>query len=150
MDTTTLIYAGIGALLVAALVNKPQGLVLALALSFLAAIGAKEIAHGDHIRPVLMALDSFVVVAAWYLWGIHQSTRASLVAWLGLCKIMFAIAASFSTPYLAWASVNNALFVMMILVAGDFVDGIIAWLGRRLAGVGARRAGVFRYLAHYE
>jgi hypothetical protein len=147
MSPTALIYLGIGTLLVAALARRPQALVLALALSFVASIGAAEITHDDHIRPVLMALDALTVMAAWFLWGRHHSTRASLVAWLGFCKIMFAIAASFSTPYLAWASVNNALFVVMILVAGGFTDGIIARLGRGVAGLRASRARLLRHLA---
>lgn len=147
---TTLIYLGIGALLAAALFRRPQAIVLALALSFGCAIGAAEIAEGDHIKPLLLALDALTVVAAWFLWWLHQSTRASLIAWLGFCKILFGVAAGGALPYLAWASVNNALFVVMILVAGGFTDGIIAWLGRRLAGAGPRGAGVLRYLARFE
>lgn len=137
----------VGALLVAALVRRPQALVLTLAGAFLLALGAAEVVHGDHIRPVLMALDALIVMSAWFLWGKHHSTRSSLVAWLGLCKILFGIAGGFSPSYLAWAAGNNAFFVVMILVAGGFTDGIIAWVGRSVPGLRARRAGLFRYLA---
>jgi hypothetical protein len=149
MSLTTLVYLAIGVLLVVALIRRPQGLSLALALSFAAAIGAAQIAHDDHLKPLLMALDALTVIAAWFLWWRHNSTRASLVAWVGLCKILFCLATS-DWPNIVWASGNNALFIVMILVAGGLTDGIVAWLGRWLSRPGARRAGVLRYLARFE
>lgn len=137
----------VGALLVAALYRRQQALPLVLAMSFALAIMGREVAHGDHIRPMLMALDGLTVVAAWFLWGRHKSTRASLVAWLGLCKILFGIAGGFAPSYLIWAAGNNAFFVVMVLVAGGFTDAIIARLGRGVAGLRAGRARLLRHLA---
>jgi hypothetical protein len=116
----------------------------------LAAIGAAEIAPGHHIKPVLMGLDALIVVAAWFVWSHYRSDRANIIAWLGLCKIMVGISASISMPYVIWASVNNALFVVMILVAGGFTDGIIAWLGRGIARSSASRAGLLRHLERFQ
>jgi hypothetical protein len=149
MTLTTLVYLGIGVLLADALWRRTEGLSLTLAFSFLFAVGAAQIAPGDHIKPVLMALDALTAVAAWFLWWRHQSSRAHLVAWLALCKILFCLA-TVDWPPIVWASGNNALFVVMILVAGGLTNGIIAWLGRRLAGPRARRSGVLRYLARFE
>lgn len=143
---TAAVYTAIGILLIVALIRRPQALVLVLAISFGLSVGAAKIAHGDHIRPVLMALDALTVIAAWYLWGKHQSTRASLIAWLGLCKILLGVSAGFSPLYLTWAAANNALFVVMILVAGGFTDGITAWLGRSASRPGAGGTGLLRHL----
>lgn len=147
---TTVVYLCVGLLLVAALIRRPQALTVALALSFGLSIIAAQVAEGLHIKPVLMGLDALLVMVAWALWGQHRSTRASIIAWLGLCKILLGIASSFSTPYLVWAAMNNALFVVMILVAGGFTDGIIAWLGRRFLKPDTRGAGVLRYLEPFE
>lgn len=150
MTLTLAINLFVGVLLVIALVRRPQALPLTLAISFGLAIAAADIAPGHHIRPALMALDAMTVIAAWFLCGEHRSTRASLVAWLGLCKILFGIAGGFSPSYVIWAAGNNALFVVMILVAGGLTDGIIAWLGRGVAGFRARRARLLRYLVPHQ
>lgn len=150
MSLTTAVYLGIGVLLVWAIARRPKPMSLVLALAFVAAIGAAEIAPGLHIKPILMGIDAFIVMAAWLVWTGYRSDRANIIAWLGLCKIMVGISASISMPYLIWASINNALFVVMILVAGGFTDGIIAWLGRLLARAGTRRASLLRYLERFE
>jgi hypothetical protein len=147
---TSAVYLGTAALLMWAIYRRPKPMCLVLGVAFLAAIGAAEIAHGQHIKPVLMGLDAMIVMAAWFVWTHYRSDRANIIAWLGLCKIMAGISASLSMPYLVWASINNALFVVMILVAGGFTDGIIAWLGRRIARTGTRRAGLLRYLERFE
>jgi len=145
-----LVEIGIGLLLIAALYARPKPMSVALAAEFLLAVGAAQIAHGLHIRPVLMGLDALVVMAAWFVWTQFRSERADIIAWIGLCKIMVGITASLSMPYLVWASINNALFVVMILVAGGFTDGIIARLGRGISRAGTRRAGLLRYLERFE
>jgi len=147
---TSAVYLGTAALLMWAIYRRPKPMCLVLGVAFLAAIGAAEIAHGQHIKPVLMGLDAMIVMAAWFVWTHYRSDRANIIAWLGLCKIMAGISASLSMPYLVWASINNALFVVMILVAGGFTDGIIAWLGRCITRAGTRRAGLLRYLERFE
>jgi hypothetical protein len=143
---TAAVYTMTGALLVWALIRRPQAIVLALAVEFLLAIAAAHYAPGVHIRPVLLGLDALLVMAVWVLWCIHRSTRAAIVAWLGLSKILFGIAASLSVPYIAWAAGNNAFFIAMILVAGGFADGIIAWVGRGCLVIGHRSVGLLRYI----
>ena len=147
---TTAVYLGIAGLLMWAIYRRPKPMTLVLGLAFLAAIAAADIAPGQHIKPILMGLDALIVVAAWAVWTYYRSDRANIIAWLGLCKIMVGISASLSMPYVVWASINNGLFVVMILVAGGFSDGIIAWLGRGISRAGTRRAGLLRYLARFE
>ena len=147
---TSLVYYGTAALLMLALYRRPKPMTLVLAVEFLLAIGAANIAPGLHFKPILMGLDALVVMAAWAVWTYYRSDRANVIAWLGLCKIMVGISGSVSMPYVVWASINNGLFVVMILVAGGFSDGIIAWLGRGISRAGTRRAGLLRYLARFE
>ncbi len=147
---TSAVYLGIAGLLLWAIYRRPKPMPLVLGVAFLAAIGAAEIAPGQHIKPILMGLDALIVMAAWFVWTHYHSDRANIIAWLGLCKIMIGISASISMSYVMWASINNASFMVMVLVAGGFTDGFIAWLGRGIARTGTRRSSLLRYLERFE
>lgn len=128
---TAAVYMTVGLLLVAALVRRPQWIVITLAVAFGMAVWAADIMRGGDLRSVLMGIDAFVVIAMWLLWERYRSERAALVASFGFLKILFGIAAAMiGASGLAWASGNNALFIVQVLIAGGFADGVMAWLGR--------------------
>lgn len=144
---TTAVFSSVAMLLVWALLRRPQAICVILAATFIAAVGVSEISHRDHLRPILMGLDGLVVLSMWLLWWRTFSDRAALVATLGFLKIWVGIAAAMSSmSYLAWASANNAIFVVQVLIAGGFADGIIAWLGGCLRGTSHRGLGVLGYM----
>jgi hypothetical protein len=145
---TAAVYTLVGLLLVWALVRRPQLIVITLAVAFGLAVWAADIMRGGDLRSVLMGIDAFVVISMWLLWGRYRSERAALVATFGLLKIWFGIAAAATDlTALVWASGNNALFVVQVLIAGGFADGIMAWVGRRYHRV---RAGGGGLLGHLE
>lgn len=128
---TAAVYLAVGLLLVAALLNRPQLIVITLAVAYGLAVWAADIVHGGELRSVLMGIDAFVVIAMWFLWGRYHSDRAALIASFGFLKILFGIAAALvGASNLVWASGNNALFIVQVLIAGGFADGVMAWLGR--------------------
>jgi len=144
---TVAVYLGVGGLLVWALVRRPQLIVITMAIAFGLAVAAADFVHGGEFRSVLMGIDAFVVITMWLLWGRYRSERAALVASFGLVKIMFGIAAAVSdVAGLVWASGNNALFVVQVLIAGGFADGIMAWVGRGYHRFHNRQRGVLGYL----
>lgn len=145
---TALVYLVIAGLLLWALLRRPQMIVVVLAGSFLLAAGAADFV-GDRgvLRAGLIGLDGLVVIAMWLLWNKHQSDRAALVASLGLLKVWFGIAAAATDlPWEVWASGYNALFVVQVLIAGGFSDGVIAWLGRCYYRLRSGGGGVPGYL----
>lgn len=145
---TLAIYAFVSLLLVWALVRRPQLIVIVLAGAFGLSVFAADIAHGDALRSILMGIDGLITIAMWLLWVRYDSERAALVAAFAFLKICFGIAAATTAmPHLAWASGNNALFIVQVLIAGGFTDGIIAWLGRGYSRLVPR---VHRVLGHVE
>ncbi len=142
---TTAVYITVAALLVLALLRRPQLIVITLAVAYGLAVWAADIVHGGELRSVLMGIDAFVVITMWFLWGRYRSERAALVASFGFLKILFGItAAVVGMANLAWAAGNNALFIVQVLIAGGFTDGVIAWVGRGLHRVrsgGGRLSG---------
>lgn len=144
---TLAVYIGIALLLVWALVRRPQWITICLGLVFGAAILAADIAHGGDLRSILMGFDALVVIAMWALWQRFRSERAALVATLGFFKIWLGIAgATMAMTWPVWAAANNAVFVLQILIAGGFLDGIIAWVGARCVRARNRRGGLLGYL----
>jgi len=128
---TLAVYIGVGLLLAWALIRRPQMIVIVLAVAFGLAVWVADFAHGGGLRSILMGIDGLVVIAMWLLWVRFDSERAVMVASIGLLKIWFGIAAALlDLSSLVWASGNNALFVIQVLIAGGFADGIVAWLGR--------------------
>lgn len=127
-----LVYLGIAALLLWALWRRPQEIVVVLAVTFLLAVGGGEVVHDrGTLRAGLIGLDGLVVVAMWWLWHRYRSDRAKLIATLGLLKIWLGIAAALTAlPWQVWASAYNGLFVVQVLIAGGFSDGVMAWVGR--------------------
>lgn len=142
---TAAVYTTVALFLMWALLRRPQMIVITLAVAYGLAVWAAEIVHGGALRSVLMGIDAFVVITMWVLWGRYSSERAALVASFGFLKILFGIASALvDMTNLAWASGNNALFIVQVLIAGGFADGVIAWLGRsycRLHSRGSRSSG---------
>lgn len=144
---TLAVYIGIAMLLVWALVRRPQWITLAMGMVFVGGILAADIAHGGDLRSILMGFDALVVIAMWALWQRFRSERAALVATLGFFKIWLGIAgATTGMSWPVWAAANNAVFVLQILVAGGFLDGLIAWVGHRCLRARHRRSGLLGYL----
>lgn len=147
MTLTLAVYSGIALLLAWALWRRPQVITVALALSFVLAVLAARSGRGDALRSILMGLDGFTVIVMWSLWKWYRSDRAAQVAVLGMVKICFGIASAVAgVSDLVWASGNNALFVGQVLIAGGFVNGFMAWLGRRLDGARGGRRGLLGHL----
>jgi hypothetical protein len=144
---TTAVYLCVGGLLVWALVRRPQLIVITLAIAFGLAVAAADVVRGGELRSVLMGIDAFVVITMWFLWGRYRSERAALVASFGLVKITFGIASAVSdVAGIVWASGNNALFVVQVLIAGGFADGVMAWVGRSYHRFHSRQRGLLGYL----
>ena len=145
---TLAVYSGIALLLAWALARRPQIITLTLALSFVLAVLATQTDRGEALRSILMGLDGLTVVVMWSLWKCYRSERAAQIAVLGMLKICFGIAAAVAGMGAAvWASGNNALFVSQVLIAGGFVNGFMAWLGRSHDGA---RSGGGGLLGHLE
>ena len=144
---TTLVTIGTALLLAWALVRRPQWITVTLACVFGLAVIAADMMHGAQLRSVLMGFDALVAIVMWFLWGRYHSERAALVATLAFIKIWLGIAAAVADlQWVVWASANNAVFILMVLIAGGFLDGIIAWVGRCYLRVHARRASLRGYL----
>lgn len=144
---TALVYTAIGLLLVWALIRRPQWICITLAILFGLARFAADIAGGADLRSILMGLDALGVIAMWFLWSTYRSDRAALVAMIGFIKIWLGIAAATTgLTWPAWAAANNAMFICQVLVAGGFLDGIIAWVGRCHLRSHNRRRGLLGHL----
>ena len=144
---TVAVYIFVSLLLAAALVRRPQALTVILAVSFGLSVVSAQYAHGDSLRSVLMGLDGFTVIAAWLLWKTYLTERAALIAVIGTVKICFGIAAAtVGLSSLVWASGNNALFIVQVLIAGGFANGFMAWLGRGRNGAHVGWRGLLGYM----
>jgi hypothetical protein len=144
---TIAVYSLVSFLLAWALVRKPQTLTVVLALAFVAAVFAAQHIRGDALRSILMGIDGFAIIISWLLWKVYHSSRAALVAVIGMLKVSFGIAAAAADLNgLLWASGNNALFVVQVLIAGGFANGFMAWLGRSHDGARTRSGRVLGYM----
>lgn len=144
---TSAVYIMIALLLAWALIRRPQWITVSMAIAFASAIAAAEMTSGDNLRSILMGFDALVVIAMWFLWHAYRSERAALVASLGFVKIWLGIAsATTNITWLVWASGNNAIFVLQVLIAGGFLDGIIAWVGNSCLRTRSRRRSLLGYL----
>jgi len=148
---TLTIYIGTSLLLAWTLHKCPQRLTVVLALAFVACVVAARQFPGEAqwgtLRSILMGIDGLAVIVSWLLWRRYDSTRAALVTVLGMVKICLGIAsASAGVSWLAWASGNNALFISQVLVAGGFLNGFMAWLGRGPDSTRSRSGGVLGYM----
>lgn len=151
MRLTLIIYIATSLLLAWALYRRPQMLCVTLAGVFAAAVfAAQQMPHESQreaLRSIFMGIDGLAVVAAWTIWRGYDSSRAALVAMIGMIKVAFGVAAaSAGMTWLVWASGNNALFIFQVLVAGGFLNGFMAWLGRGPDGAGTRNRGLLGYL----
>ncbi len=144
---TLVLYILTSLLLAWALIRRPQMLTVMLANVFVLAVTAAQSYSGDVLRSIFMGIDGFAVIFAWLFWKRYDSSRAAIVAMLGMVKISFGIAsASIGISDIVWASGNNALFISQVLVAGGFANGFMAWLGRSPDRTNARSRGVLGYL----
>lgn len=144
---TLAVYVLTSLLLAWALLRRPQMLCVILAGAFVLDVLAAQNVRGDALRSILMGVDGLAVIAAWAIWRGFDSSRAALVAVIGMVKVAFGIASAASDlAWVLWASGNNALFISQVLVAGGFANGFMAWLGRSPDGAGTRNRGVLGYL----
>jgi hypothetical protein len=130
---TLAVFTGIALLVVWAMVRKPEAIMAVLALAFVASVAAAQVRHGDELRPLLIGLDGMVSGAMAWLWTRHHSQRARIVGSISAanCVIGFWYMA---VPYTVWqtyAAMLNAAFVVQVLVAGGFADGIADRLADR-------------------
>jgi len=142
---TEMVFTGQALLLAFALWRRPQRIMLVLAVAFALAVMAAAFIGREHRLPVIITLDTFVVVSMGMLVRRYHSDRARVVLWIGMLKIVFSVtAASLGLVQYARAASLNSAFVLQVLVAGGLADGIMAWLGNRAGMLGARLAGMRR------
>lgn len=142
---TALVYAVCAALLWRCWQRKPQAITATLAATFAMAVALSLVRHGADLRPLLVALDAWVVAAMAVLWSMYRSQRARVVGAIGMANLGFALlAGGLESAWGPWAAADNADFVVQVLVAGGDCDGIGAWLadrGRRLRARFPRLSG---------
>jgi len=144
---TQAVYLFVSILIVWALWRRPQVITITMAAAFLFAVEIALFVKGDALRSILMGADAIVVVVMWFLWSKYHSERAAMIATLGFVKIWFGIAAAVvGFTNFAWAAGNNAIFIVMVLISGGFLDGFIAWLGHSHSRLGTRWRGLLGYL----
>ncbi|MFM7293919.1 MAG: hypothetical protein ACKO1K_03750 [Burkholderiales bacterium] len=144
---TLAVYVFTSLLLAWSLIRRPQMLCVILAGAFVLDMLVAQEARGEALRSILMGVDGLAVIGAWAIWRAYDSSRAALVAVIGMVKVAFGIAAAASDlAWVLWASGNNALFISQVLVSGGFANGFMAWLGRSPDGTGTRNRGVLGYL----
>jgi hypothetical protein len=132
---------------VAALVRKPEMISIVLSAHFGAAVFFADVTQGDGFRSALMGADGIVTVIMWALWRLYDVQRAAIVAALGFLKISFGVFCAIGgVSWVTWASANNAIFIAQVLIAGGFLNGFMAWLGRSRDGSGNGRTGLLGYL----
>ena len=127
-------------------------LTLTLIAAFVAAIVviqvAQEAVPKANPLPYLLLVDAAVVGIAARISHtpfVALSEQAKIVAGIGFLKIAFTISAvSFGMVNNARAAIINGAFVVQVIVAGGMADGIIAWLGHRVRGLGDRLDRVFQ------
>lgn len=143
--TTATVFSALAALLVLALVRRPQAITLTLAVAFAASLVLVHTWPREHLLPMLVALDCAVVVVMGWLARIHASGRAEIVGAIGTLKIALTIAAvELAVPPVMRAAADNTGFAIQVIVAGGMADGILRWLGYRpwlLGYFTARNAG---------
>ena len=133
--------------IIAALISKPEMISIVLAAHFGAAVFFADVAQGDAFRSALMGADGLVTIIMWVLWRFYHVQRAAIVTALGFLKISFGVACAIGgVSWVTWASANNAIFIAQVLIAGGFLNGIMAWLGRSRDGSGNRGVGLLGYL----
>lgn len=130
VSLTLTIYAATTVLLAWGAYRKPETIMAVLALAFVAGIICAAIKHGDDLRPLLMGIDALIVAVMAGLWVKHHSQRARFVGFIGFAQVSFALiyASGPHTNWQAWAAVENTAFIVQVLIAGGFADGIAAWL----------------------
>lgn len=127
------------ALLSWALWRRQEYITVALALSFLAGLGVAEFWPKEARLPVIVTLDALLVAAMRFLAFRFDSDRARIVATIGGCKIAFVLlAVMIGIALHTRAAAINTAFLVQIIVAGGLGNGILAWVGHRLDGIGAR------------
>jgi len=126
---TLLVFCAIAALVIAALVRKPQAIMIVLASAFCISVMASQNIDREALRPFLVGIDSLVVAAMVPIWSRFRSQRARIVGLAGLGQVGWATMAGGTTaPWNLWAAVENATFVFQLLVAGGYADGLGTWL----------------------
>ncbi len=144
---TLLVYAVIGSLVLRALLRKPQAIMVVLSVAFIAAMLAAQHIPRSDLRPVLTAIDAFVVAAMVPLWIQYRSIRARTVSMIGMCQVGWALlAGGVGSQWNFYAGVENATFVFQVLVAGGDADGVAAWLADRWTRFRSRGARVVGHL----
>lgn len=97
--------------------------------------------------PYAAMIDSVIVVTMLCLWVRYHSMRAWSVGAIGMAKTGLTFAAYVINPYAAswaYAIALNAAFLLQVLVAGGFCDGVGRWLDNRLLRAFPRRHGLLR------
>lgn len=144
MSETQIVFTAQGLLLAWAMWRRPQRIMLALALFWLAGLAVAEYWPRETRLPIVIGLEALLVVAMGWLARRYRSDRALVVMSIGVLVIVWAIAAAL----LDWAqhfraAGINAAFIAQVLVGGGFADGFLAWLGHRAH---LARAGIDRVL----
>lgn len=122
-----------------ALWRRPDYATLALALAYCLGVLVAGYWPPDSRLPVIVALDAAVVAVMRHLAFRFDSDRARIVATIGGCKIAFAFLAVWigTHPHTRAAAINTA-FIAQVIIAGGLGNGVLAWLGHRVDGLGRR------------
>jgi hypothetical protein len=98
-----------------------------------ASVAAAQIRHGNDLRAILIAIDGLTASAMLWLWTLHHSQRARLVGSISFFNCVLGVW-YMAVPHMVWqtyAAAINAAFVVQVIVAGGFADGISDWLAHR-------------------
>jgi hypothetical protein len=121
-------------------------MMLALSVSFVAAVAVGNALSGIDRAVAMSALDAAIVAYASRIWVSHNDMRGWWIGWLGFIKISARLgyASNPAVSHYLFAAGINAAFFAQVIIAGGMLDG----LGRRIADylrhAGPRRARLLR------
>lgn len=122
---------------------------LVLGASMGVAIGLGAVLPRSQLVPMLSILDAAVVLAMMALWAHYHSGRARWIGAIGLVKCGWALwQQGVPAPYWnGYAAVINGGFILQLIVAGGWADGLAARADRLLRLLRARLAGQLGHVA---
>lgn len=107
------------------------------------AIGLGAVMPRAQLVPMLSILDAAVVLAMLALWAHYHSGRARWIGVIGLVKCGWALwQQGMPAPHWnGYTAVINGGFILQLIVAGGWADGLAARADRLLRQLRARLAG---------